>query len=85
MFDRKIYINLNEKNFAFSCNMCKSFKSCKGAEQCKLLEYISARLPNVYFTLNQNKPNIIIKSDNMEQAETIILRAIKLRNINRIR
>lgn len=85
--DRKIKITLNDESVEFPCNLCKSSKECMGGVLCKMTEYISNRLPEVYFKLDQNQPNIIVKSDkdSVIKAQNVINRAIRLRNVNRNR
>lgn len=84
-FDRQVRITLNGQDTFFPCNKCKSCTECMNGMKCKIQDYMSVRLPDVRFKLNNHQPQIIVDVADITQAKHIINRAIRMRNMNRVK
>ncbi len=81
--NRKLKITLDNQDYFFRCNVCKSSNDCMNGAKCKIVEYLSERLPDVCFIFDTDVPNVIVPSDDITRAQNVINRAIRKRCINR--
>lgn len=83
MLDKNLTIYINGQELHFPCNECKASGKCMNGANCQVVAYISGKLPDVYFRMNNNFPKITIHTDDLTRAESIVNRAIRKRCLSR--
>lgn len=85
MLDKNLTIYINGQEQHFPCNECKASDKCMNGANCQIVAYISGKLPEVYFKMNNSFPNLTIHTDDLAHAKTIVNRAIRKRSLSHTR